>query len=94
MEEKYNGLTKALLLFQKEGGCELVPVANLQPGYGPWENKEAAYAGLVEVFEDIANVPAEYTFCILDENNKPKEWWFIEKGNWGNHCSKESWRIH
>ena len=82
MEEKYNGLTKALLLFQKEGGCELVPVANLQPGYGPWENKEAAYAGLVEVFEDIANVPAEYTFCILDENNKPKEWWFIEKGNW------------
>lgn len=83
MDEKYNGLTKAILLFQKEHGCKLVPVANLQPGYGPWETMDAAREGLIEIFEDIGNVPSEYTFCVLNNpDNKPKEWWFTEKGVW------------
>ena len=82
MDEKYNGLTKALLLFQKESGCKLVPVANLQPAYGPWESLEDAQQGLIDVFESIENVPAEYTFCVLKENSKPQEWWFTEKGVW------------
>lgn len=83
MEEKYNGLNVPILLFQKDNHCRLVPVANLQPGYGPWDDMDAAKAGLIEIFEDIANVPAEYTFCVMNNfSGGPKEWWFTEKGVW------------
>ena len=83
MNEKYNGLNVPILVFQKESGCRLVPVANLQPGYGPWESLDAAREGLTEIFESIENVPSEYTFCVLDNpENRPREWWFTEKGVW------------
>lgn len=81
MSKTYNGLVKPILLFEKELDV-FIPKAGIQPAYGPWNNLDEAKQGLIEEFEDIANVPSEYTFCVLDSNGKPREWWFTEAGVW------------
>ena len=83
MAEQYNGITKPVLLFGKENGTN-VPQPFLQPAYGPWSSLEEAQSKLVEAFGSISVIPVAYTFCIINSEGKPEEYWFTQKGNWSS----------
>ena len=85
MAEKYNGIAKPLLLFE---GQPSVPQAFITPAYGPWSSMSEAYAKLNEAFNGIANVPRAYTFCVINDNQEPEEYWLYEKGNWNSRQPK------
>lgn len=90
MSKTYNGLTRPVLLFDKEAE-KLIPQAGLQPSYGIWESLDEAKTGLEEEFEDISNIPQGYTFCVKNNvGNKPQEWWFTEKGKWETIAPKNT----
>lgn len=64
---------------------------SVEVAYGPYENLDAAKTAIRAEFNNDANIPKGFTFCLLESVNgttKPVEYWFTQDGNW-NYVEKK-----